>query len=56
MSVRAVLKRFVRAVRNYGRKVGEGRVDLADSVPSENVLAPIPPEKPPGDERRRGSF
>jgi hypothetical protein len=51
MNISSRLKAFVRKVRNYGQKVEESRTDLADSVSSENVLPPIPPDKPRRDRR-----
>jgi hypothetical protein len=56
MTVRSTLRGIVHKLRSHGRKVDESRAGLADSLSSDNVLLPIPPDKPrPSASRRRGA-
>ena len=43
MTVLNPIARLIGKLRGYFRDVHEGREELADSIPSENVLPPIPP-------------
>ena len=55
MSIRSKLKELGDRLRHYRQGISKSRDDLADGVSAENVLPPIPPDKPRPDPRRRRS-